>query len=98
MEYKVYSFTVMYNNKRSKEADKRRSEKDAQYSEAVSIQHSFGVYRDKLLFETVDLITPEEIFYYLSITFGGVVVAAIPDTIERGLVLERHLAYQINSQ
>lgn len=45
--------------------------------------------------ETVNLITPNEITYYLGITFQGVLLSAIPETVERALVLQNKLRYQL---
>jgi hypothetical protein len=69
-----------------------------QRNEAYSIQQEFGLYHDRLVVvgEKVNLITPDEITYYLGITFGGVLLSAIPESVERALVLENKLTYQIN--
>lgn len=73
-------------------------QKSEQYYEAKSIQNEFGLYHDCLnvVGETVNLMTPNEIMYYLGITFQGVLISAIPASIERALVLENKLQYQLN--
>jgi hypothetical protein len=91
---------VMYNNKRSPEAQKRRQDKADQHSEARRIQSDFGTYHDRLLVlgEDVNLMTPDEIIYYLGLSFEGVELSAVPETAIKGLVVGNKLLYQYISQ
>jgi hypothetical protein len=81
----------------------QRSQKGTQHqeqrNEAVSIQQEFGLYHDYLnvVGETVNLMTPDEVTYYLGVTFQGVLLSAIPSTVERALVLENKLQYQLTT-
>jgi hypothetical protein len=72
------------------------TQKQAQRNEAYSIQQEFGLYHDFLTVvgETVNLMTPTEMTYYLGITFDGVEMDCFPQTAIRALVLKNKLTYQ----
>ena len=76
------------------------NQKQIQRNEAYSIQQEFGLYHDFLNVpgETVNLMTPAEMIYYLGITFGGVEMDCFPETSIRALVLKNKLTYQYTFQ
>ncbi len=67
-----------------------------QHYEAKQIQKEFGTYHDRLLVigEDVNLMTSDEIIYYLGISFDGVELSAVPESAIKGLVLGNKLIYQ----
>ena len=84
---------MAHRGKRSKEAELKREQK----KEAYSIRNSFGKYHDNILKETIQCQTPEELHYYLALTFpNGVYECAIPETTIQGLVLNQKLTYTIS--
>jgi hypothetical protein len=90
---------MTYSHKRSPKAEKIRNERKEQKDEAYFIRHSFGLFHDNILKETIQCQTPEEVLYYLKITYpDGVYMSSVPETTIQGLVLNQKLVYQINNE
>jgi hypothetical protein len=89
----VRNLSKQHRGQRSQKGNKNQDQRN----EAYSIQHEFGLYHDFLnvVGETVNLMTPKEVLYYLGVTFGEVELSAIPRTAIRALVFKNNLQYQL---
>jgi hypothetical protein len=83
----------MYNNKRSKEAEKRRDElyKQKQCARTFIFDYEF---KDQVTSEEVNLLEKDEIHDHLKTTFTDYYVGAVPDVI-RAQVLEIPNVYHL---